>query len=135
MNKKRNISKVWQAIVLVLCMTFMFTSVQESFHAVVEHSSETNHTCSTETEKDDCHLFVVHHVKSDNCNGNHDHFLKKEEKCFKCDYYKEKQTAFSSPRAKSDFSCNPNPEQFRLNQPHLSFYSFHRFLRGPPVTA
>ncbi|MGZ3919642.1 MAG: hypothetical protein ACXVC7_05090 [Bacteroidia bacterium] len=111
----------------------MFNYVQESFHSLIEHSSESAHKCSTETEKDDCHLFIVHHVKSHNCNGNHDHFLKKDKKCFKCDSYKEKQNQFLQGDITSFLSAQINNDLSILDQHNLSFYSFHRFLRGPPV--
>ncbi|MBA3664615.1 MAG: hypothetical protein H0W61_10450 [Bacteroidetes bacterium] len=132
---KGTYKKASLALALLLCLVFTFNSGRASFHDLLQHSSESHQACTTETEADDCHLFVVHHVKSDNCNGNHDHFLKTEEKCFKCDYYKEKQQHYFSAAHNQDILQNVLRISFTGENIFISLFSFSCNSRGPPFIA
>ena len=108
-----------------------------SFGALHFYSPEHHHfisePCSADKENDACHRFLVHHEKSNSCDGSHDHFNSKPEECFSCKYLKHRCDVINaetdSPVIYSNFSIN----YYRIylnddNQKHLGSY-----LRGPPA--
>jgi hypothetical protein len=129
-NKKTRL--FFSCTLLLLSFVFLFNSARESFHLVLEHDNEIHGSCTEDTEKDDCHLFIVHHIKSDNCSGDHQHFLKKENTCFKCEYYKGKQTFSATALKGSLIVAKSQKPIFIYDQKDLASFSSHQFLRGPP---
>lgn len=119
-------------VLLMLCFMFVFNTAKQSFHALFEHDVEIHANCTTELELDECHQFIVHHIKNDNCNGNHQHLLQKEEHCSSCDFFKDQSVVFSASERESiaEVISTISPNSF--NPFSLSSFSYRVFSRGPP---
>ncbi len=108
-----------------------------SFNAFHFNSEEHHHveaqTCSPNEENDACHRFLIHHEKSHSCDGRHEHFSKKADDCFVCNYFKNQHQFFEKELPFvfiSQFvsSFYSSKESKPKNSFPLSFFS-----RGPPA--
>jgi hypothetical protein len=117
---------------LILSAVFLFNITHELLHSVLEHGTETHTTCHIEDEADDCHRFIVHHIKSEQCDGDHDHFSEAGEKCFKCEFFKEKQKYGVTDAARFGEFVNQNSYVIGVPASKAVIDLFSRFLRGPP---
>lgn len=72
------------ALVLVFIILFNATSNLLQLNLHTHHNEEIK--CASDIENDACHQFLVHHKKSEACNGSHKHFQDKSHECFACHY-------------------------------------------------
>ncbi|MCE3225495.1 MAG: hypothetical protein K0S32_46 [Bacteroidetes bacterium] len=121
--------------VALLCAVFVVNATHELFHTLNEHTSELHTGCDAEDEADDCHRYIVHHIKSEHCDGDHDHFSKTEEKCFKCEFFKEQQSYFFEEKSCSSEPASNINDIINVERDHVNNNQFCTYLRGPPVVA
>lgn len=135
MIKTKNIKAfVCCALSTLLSFVIVFNLSFNAFHIQTEEHHHAEQTCSPDEENDACHRYLIHHEKSNSCNGEHEHFTQKSDECFTCQYYKQR----------SEISYFENYSIIRLaehtvNYQSISFknkiqnYSSY-YLRGPPIT-
>ena len=136
MALNKNIKALFCSIIsALLSFIIVFNLSFNAFHIQTEEHHHAEQTCSPDEENDACHRYLIHHEKSNSCNGEHEHFGAKTEDCFTCKYYKQR----------SDFSHFENYSsiqvtELKVNYPSIYFlnkiqnYTSY-YLRGPPITA
>lgn len=117
----------------LLCLAIVFNLSSTAFHTQLHHHSNET-VCSAELDNDACHLFEVHNIKSENCDGSHDHIDSKEEDCFACKYFTQRSTDFIQSNNLLKTIHQNYSLAFPITKACVYFnYSLTNYLRGPPV--
>ena len=117
----------------LLCLGIVFNITSTAFHAQLHHHHETETLCSVELDNDACHLFEVNNIKSENCDGSHDHIKSKSEDCFACKYFSYRSLDFIQNNSDTKITIQDKEASYQtLNDCVYFNYSFTNYLRGPP---
>jgi hypothetical protein len=133
MNSKKTYSVQHTIAAYFLCFVLAFNLFGNNLHQCEAHPLNTETACTEETEKDACHRFIIHHEKSDACDGHHKHLSAKHDDCFACKYFKERQSSPVGETSRLAYSYVANVEcpiiqdQVSAGSPELIY------LRGPPL--
>jgi hypothetical protein len=117
----------------MLSAVFTLNISHELFHSIFEHDAESHATCTVEDEENDCHRYLVHHIKSEQCDGDHDHFAEAGEKCFKCEFFKEKQKYSLTDETHFAEFIPQRSDIVSVPAAKANSNLFSQFLRGPPA--
>ncbi|MBP7809110.1 MAG: hypothetical protein KA163_07450 [Bacteroidia bacterium] len=134
MALNKNIKAFFCSIVsALLCFIIVFNLSFNAFHIQTEKHHHAEQNCSPDEENDACHRYLIHHEKSNSCNGEHEHFTQKSDECFACNYFKNQQPYFEVEKvtlaSKPFSSFTYSSKQVTLKKS----FSFTIFSRGPPT--
>lgn len=122
------------ALVLLLNLAIVFNFSINSFHEIEFHQHSSEQICNNEIEKDACHRYLVHHEESSACNKTHKHLSEKNDDCFVCKFFKERNNATPPSHEAISFVIYAYETQFPLTGIDFNTQSLSlSFLRGPPV--
>lgn len=117
----------------LLCIVITFNILSTAFHTQLHHH-ESETVCSVELDNDACHLFEVHNIKTEDCDGSHDHIKPTDDDCFACKYISQRSVDFIENNTKSNIIIQNRNESYQpVNECVYFNYSFTNYLRGPPA--
>jgi hypothetical protein len=122
------------ALSIVLIAAVIFNFLSNNSHQCSEHSTVSSEmSCNEDNELDACHRYLIHHEKSEACNGSHEHLNSSHDDCFVCKYVKERHHEPVTYENGVSLLVNENIE-FAITQQRLSDNSvYFSEPRGPPT--
>lgn len=133
----KNILPMWRiTLAVILNLVVVFNLCSSALHDQF-HIHQSNEIACTETnEADACHQYVIHHKKSQQCDGSHKHFVLKHDDCFVCDYYQENHFLEYKPYSTTaTFTASVKFSFASINQNYSFDILLCYSLRGPPAIA
>jgi hypothetical protein len=125
----------YSTLALLLTAVLLFNVFGSNLHECSKHSNvNAEVSCNDENELDACHRFLIHHEKSQACNGSHEHLNASHDECFVCKYVKERQNE-AIPAESGMFAFVQTDITFNSSFSYLSELSVSAFQpRGPPLS-